>query len=165
MTKIIIGCDPDSDKSGIAIYANGELKDICSMTLIQIYRLFAQRAIDRIADANNTCELHIENLNGNNSSAFGHTAKQSMQVKNKISEGVGKCKQVQTEIERIAEYFEIKIVRHQVNSMWKSQIQKNIFESVTGWKGSSNEDSRSAAYFGYLGVITGKTTKGKLIVQ
>jgi len=158
MTKIIIGADPDSDKSGIAIYADGELKDVSSMTLIQIYRLFAQRATDRIADANNTCELHIENLNGNKSSAFNYNRRDTKAVMGKKSESVGKCKQVQTEIERISEHFGIKIVRHPVSSAWKSQLQKKEFERVTGWKGSSSEDSRSAAYFGYLGVITGKTT-------
>ena len=162
MTKIIIGCDPDSDKSGVAVYKDGELIECKSMSLVNIYwMMYIESKPCKALGLD--IELHIENLNGNKSSAFGHTAKQSMQVKNKISEGVGKCKQVQTEIERIAEYFEIKIVRHQVNSMWKSQIQKKIFESVTGWNGSSNEDSRSAAYFGYLGVITGKTTNNKLI--
>jgi len=157
MTKIILGADPDADKSGIAIYKGGELIECKSMSLIDIYLMMkveSSSAKELWIDI----ELHIENLNGNKSSAFNYNRRDSKAVMGKKSESVGKCKQVQTEIERIAEYFDIKIVRHPVSPMWKSQIQKKVFESVTGWKGSSNEDSRSAAYFGYLGLITGKTT-------
>jgi len=157
MTKIIIGADPDSDKSGIAIYKDGELIECKSVSLIDIYlmmRVESSSAKELWIDI----ELHIENLNGNKSSAFNCNRRDSKAVMAKKSESVGKCKQVQTEIERIAAHFDIKIVRHTVSSAWKSQLQKKEFERVTGWKGSSNEDSRSAAYFGYLGVITGKTT-------
>jgi len=155
MTKIIIGCDPDSDKSGIAIYEDGELFHLKSMTLIEIYQSLENEMNVRNPDS---IELHIENLNGNKSSAFNYNRRDTKAVMGKKSESVGKCKQVQTEIERISEHFGIKIVRHPVSSAWKSQLQKKEFERVTGWKGSSSEDSRSAAYFGYLGVITGKTT-------
>jgi len=157
MTKIIIGCDPDADKSGIAIYKGGELIECKSMPLIDIYLMMkveSSSAKELWIDI----ELHIENLNGNKSSAFNYSRRDSKAVMGKKSESVGKCKQVQTEIERIAEYFDIKIIRHPVSPMWKSQIQKKEFERITGLEGSSNEDSRSAAYFGYLGVITGKTT-------
>jgi hypothetical protein len=44
-------------------------------------------------------------------------------------------------------------VRHKVSKKWKDAAGKKEFERVTGWKGRSNEDTRSAAYFGYLGVI------------
>ena len=36
---------------------------------------------------------------------------------------------------------------------WKDKHGKIEFESVTGWTGRSNEDTRSAAYFGMLGVL------------
>ena len=149
MNKIIIGCDPDSDKSGFAVYEDGELFYLECMPLIAIYQFIENELNFHSPDA---FELHIENLNGNNSSAFNHRAKQSRQVQNKISEGVGKCKHAQTEIEKIAEHFGIKIVHHNVSSKWKNQQGKKEFEQITGWTGKSNEDTRSAAYFGYLGV-------------
>lgn len=144
MTKIIIGCDPDSDKSGISLYANGGLERLECMSLIDIYQLFKANELNNIF-----IELHIENLNGNSSSAFNHNRKMSQAVKFKVSESVGKCKQVQVEIERMAEHFGIKVIHHNVSSAWKKD--KSQFELATKWKGRSNEDSRSAAYFGFLG--------------
>jgi len=41
------------------------------------------------------------------------------------------------------------MVRHRVSKMWKKD--KKQFELVTKWTGRSNEDTRSAAYFGWLG--------------
>lgn len=147
MNKIIIGCDPDSQASGIAFYANGKLERLKCMSLIEIYKLFDSNKFNC-----NFTELHIEDLNGNKCSSFNHNKKMSQSVKYKVSESVGKCKQVQVEIERIAEHFGIKIVHHKVSSAWKKgEAQTNQFKLVTKWKGRSNEDSRSSAYFGFLG--------------
>ena len=66
---------------------------------------------------------------------------------------MGRCKQMQLEVEKIAEHFDIKIVRYPVSSQWKNSAGKKEFDRLTGWKGRSNEDTRSAAYFGYLGTI------------
>jgi hypothetical protein len=74
-------------------------------------------------------------------------------VQNKISELVGRCKQIQLEVEKIAEHFDIKIVRHKVSRKWKDAAGRKEFERFTGWKGQSNPDTRSAAYFGYLGTL------------
>ena len=145
MKKLIIGCDPDVDGKGFAIYEDGVLFHLDKYSLLDLYSLFL------------TCEakpeLHIEDVNGNKSSSFNHNAKQSKQVQNKISESVGRCKQMQLEVEKIAEHFDIKIVRYPVSSQWKNAAGKKEFERITGWKGRSNEDTRSAAYFGYLGTI------------
>ena len=150
MKKLIIGCDPDVDGKGFAMYEDGVLTEINAMSLIELTRRFQCMISDfPLIDI----ELHIEDVNGNKSSSFNHNAKQSKQVQNKISESVGRCKQMQLEVEKIAEHFDIKIVRYPVSSQWKNSAGKKEFERVTGWKGRSNEDTRSAAYFGYLGVI------------
>jgi hypothetical protein len=149
MSKLIYGCDPDSEKSGVSVYLNGELKELQCLTLIQIFNHFMTETRHNEYDS---VELHIENLNGNKSSSFNHNKKMSAAVKYKISESVGKCKQVQIEIERMAEHFGIKIVHHKVSSAWKKgEAQTNQFKLATEWKGRSNEDTRSAAYFGFLG--------------
>ena len=147
MKKLIIGVDPDVDGKGFAIYEDGVLKDLLSYTLINL-----AGDINVITDLY-CVEIHIEDVNGNNSSSFNHNSRQSKQVQNKISESVGRCKQMQIEVEKIAEHFDIKIVRHKVSKKWKDAAGKKEFEQMTGWKGRSNEDTRSAAYFGYLGVI------------
>lgn len=145
MSKIIFGCDPDSEKSGMAVYQDGELILLKSMPLVEIYALF------REYESRNPV-LHIENLCGNKSSAFHYKTKDSQQVKGKKSENVGMCKQVQKEVERLAEYYGIEIVHHKVSSKWKdAHAGKREFQMCTKWNGSSNEDTRSAAYFGFLG--------------
>ena len=145
---MIIGCDPDVDGKGYAIYEDGKLKDLRSFTLIELYQYLD---IEDILGFIDKIELHIEDLNANKSSAFNHKGRQSKAVQNKISESVGRCKQVQVEVERIAEYFGIKIVRHKVSSKWKDAAGKKEFERNTGWSDRSNEDTRSAAWFGFIG--------------
>lgn len=150
MTKVIIGCDPDSSKSGIAVYVDGELAGLKSMTLMEVVDCFNEM------DARygvNSIELHIENLKGVNAAFTGANAKQPQAVKMKMAQYVGMCKQVQTEIERIAEHFGIKVVHHKISKQWKdAKTGKQLFQRATGWEGKSNEDTRSAAYFGFWGV-------------
>lgn len=147
---IIIGCDPDSDKSGISIYCNGELTACESKSLVNIYLMLDwQRDADEI-------ELHIENVCGQNA-AFFRPGPKNAKAATAINRSVGKCQQVQIEIERIAEHFGIPVIRHPISKKWKSQAGKKEFERVTGWAGRSNEDSRSAAWFGYQGVLAGRS--------
>ena len=148
--KIIIGCDPDSNKSGIAIYRGGKLQNLKSMSLMEVKSCFEYET----THADNV-ELHIENVKGNRCSSFNWVKKsnkaQERGINAKISEKVGMCKQAQSEIERIAEIFGIKIVHYQVSPRWKKTSEKALFKRATGWVKQSNEDTRSAAYFGFMG--------------
>ena len=163
MNKVIIGCDPDSEKSGIAIFVDGELNSLKSRDLLEIYRVFKN-----ITDKYDCVELHIENLKGNRCSSFNWVKpknnsiaeiEKTKRINAKISEKVGLCKQVQSEIERIEDDDEqiiissgIKIVHQKVSKQWKdSKTGKPALERATGWKGQSNEDTRSAAWFGFVG--------------
>ena len=153
MKKVIIGCDPDSDKSGIAIYVDDKLMCLESMALMDISCLLKGLPIPFVNPFEEVkLELHIENLNGISSNAFSIKSKDPLPVKLKKAEHVGKCKQVQIEIERVAEYFNKKVVRHKVSKQWKdSKTGRAALERNTGWVGQSNEDTRSAAYFGFIG--------------
>ena len=153
MSKIIIGCDPDSNKSGMSFYINNELYRLDCMSLINIYIEFESISKQW---PDKEIELHIENLNGISSNAFNVNRKDTLPVKLKKAQNVGQCKQVQTEIERIAEHFGIKVVKHQVSKMWKDSATGKAVLKDLGWTGQSSEDSRSAAYFGYLGVKQSK---------
>ena len=151
MKKLIIGVDPDVDGKGFAIYEDGVLIELKTISLIQLYSFIDNLIKYSFYDCH---ELHIEDLCANKSSAFSHRRDDPPGVKYKKSESVGRCKQMQIEVEKIAEHFNIKIVRHKVSSRWKKgPAELKEFKQVTGWKGRSNEDTRSAAYFGYLGVI------------
>lgn len=149
--KITIGCDPDSAKSGFCIVENGELVNLFNIGLVDFYN-YLQRVNYLRA------ELHIENVNGISSNAFNVKSRDPLPVKLKKAEHVGKCKQVQIEIERIAERFGIKVIRHPVSKMWKdSKTGKQQLEKVFGYTGQSNEDTRSAAWFAYKGLQHSKT--------
>ena len=147
--KIDIGCDPDSDKSGIAVYRDGKLTNLKSCSLTDCYSSFEYLSCSL---SPSSIKLHIEDLNGISANTFNIKKDDPLAVKLKKAENVGKCKQAQIEIERIAEYFGIEIVRHKVSSKWKdSKSGRAELKRLTGWDGQSNPDTRSAAYFGYLG--------------
>lgn len=152
MNKIIIGCDPDSSKSGFSYYKDGKLSDLKCMSLVDFY----EWCKGILSLGKSDIELHIENLNGISSNAFNVNRKDTLPVKLKKAQNVGQCKQVQTEIERIAEHFGIKVVHHGVSKMWKDSATGKAVLKDLGWHGQSNEDSRSAAYMGHLGVKQSK---------
>lgn len=145
---IIIAIDPDSDKHGIAIYRKNILCELLSLNTIQLYKHIT--TLEKAALRAGEIEIHMENPKGNNSSAFSHYSKDSMAVKFKKSESVGRVKQAQTSIEQMADELGIKVTLYKNSSCWKKASEKKIFEKVTGWTGRSNEDTRSAAWFGYL---------------
>ncbi len=151
MIKIIIGCDPDVDGKGFSIYHDSNLVELRQFSLLNLY--FYIDYLQSNVRLNNNIELHIEDLCANKSSAFSHRRVDPPVVKYKKSESVGRCKQIQLEVEKIAQHFDIKIVRHKVSSKWKDAAGRKEFEQFTGWKRQSNPDTRSAAYFGYLGTL------------
>ena len=144
MSKIIIGVDPDSKAHGVAVYKDGRLIHLKSMPLTELMCVFRQYEHQNPV-------VHIENVCGNSSSSFHHKSREPTAVKAKKSENVGMCKQAQKEVERMAEYYGIAIVQHKISKSWKCQGSTRQFELSTGWKLQSNEDTRSAAYFGFLG--------------
>lgn len=149
MSKYIIGIDPDSDKHGVAVYQDGELIRLTSMQLLGV-----KKFIDSLAKMNkiDSLEVHIEDVCANNA-AFKKRGIKNPKAGTAVNRGVGKCQQSQIELERLFTYYDITVIKHKISKKWKdAEHGKEVFEKVTGWKGRSNEDTRSAAYFGYLGV-------------
>jgi len=146
MSKYIIGIDPDSDKHGVAIYEDEKLVSLHSMQLIDFYILLSS------LDCLHAPEVHIEDVCANNA-AFKKRGVRNPKAGTAINRSVGKCQQSQIEIERVCGHLGVTVVKHKISKQWKdAEHGKGLFEKVTGWKGRSNEDTRSAAYFGYLGV-------------
>ena len=143
MSKIIIGIDPDSKAHGVAVYMDGTLTGLSCLTLVEIVRLVP------IWKYESKCvEFHIEDVCANNA-AFQKSGVKNAKAATAINRSVGKCQQAQIELERFLASFLIFPVKHKISKMWKND--KAQFEKVTGWSGRSNEDTRSAAYFGWLG--------------
>ncbi len=145
MKKVILGIDPDSKAHGVSVYIDGKLRDLHTISLPDFVGL-----LEFYIAITSDIEIHIENVCGNNA-AFAKGGVKNAKAGTAINRSIGKCQQAQIELERFVEKYELKIVRHPISSQWKNQAGKKMFERMTGWTERSNEDSRSAAWFGYLG--------------
>ena len=137
MSKIILGIDPDSKAHGVAVYIDGVLTGLKSMPLMEIMEF-----MEGLSDIT----VHIEDVCANNA-VFNPKSKAEAKARGRT---LGMCQQAQIELQRFFEHAGVKVVKHKISKVWKKD--KAQFERVTGWSGRSNEDTRSAAFFGYLGL-------------
>tara|TARA_R110002012_G_scaffold270864_2_gene455979 strand:+ start:291 stop:728 length:438 start_codon:yes stop_codon:yes gene_type:complete len=145
MTKYVIGCDPGSTKGhGVSVYKDKTLIELHMMKLMELYGLLLALKED------GGVIVHIEDVYSQR--GVWHDENGSKKSFGKTSQNVGLCKWAQIEVERMCEHIGVEVVRHKVSKCWKDKNGKVQFEKVTGWAGRSNEDTRSAAYFGFLGL-------------
>lgn len=137
----VVGVDPDSKAHGLAVYEDGKLvqlrqENLCSMAGGGWFAGWADLWV-------------IEDVKANKFIYARNTKKGALGLS--IAQDVGKVKQSQIELERFLEYYgqKIMLVKPQSGNWTKN---KDKFERITGWTGRSNEDTRSAAYFGFLGL-------------
>lgn len=149
MSKLIIGIDPDSHKLGVAKCRSGALCELLNMNVIELY--IHLTTFEKEALSAGEVAIHMENPKGSSSSAFNHKKGLTQAAKFKISEKVGMVKQAQSSVEQMAEILNIPVVHHRNSSAWKKGAQADLFKRITGWVGRSNEETRSAAYFAWLG--------------
>lgn len=140
----IIGIDPDSEKHGVAMYLNGKLTTCTNETTIGIVNCI----ILRLKELGAQIHFSIEDVNGQNF-IYGRNEKENKNVERRIGMGIAKCQQAQVELIRWLDHYGITYELHkpQRGNWAKNKAQ---FEKVTGWKGRSNEDSRSASFIGFL---------------
>jgi hypothetical protein len=143
MAKYVIGIDPDSKAHGVAIYNNGKLIELLSMPLVEIVNMIDKTTIYKSA------HWHIENVCAMGA-VFQQRQTKNKNVNSSMAKRIGMCQQAQTELERFLDFYGVEFTRHKISKTWKKD--KKQFELVTGWTGRSNEDTRSAAYFGWLGL-------------
>lgn len=144
--SIVIGVDPSASKHGIAVYIGGKLEHLLNLELMEIHQMLIH---DFNSDFDNIAFV-IEDVKANK--AVWHGRSQNKLAFGMTSQNVAKCKQAQIELEKMLKFLGVKYVNKSISSQWKKS--KGLFEKITGWKGSSNKDNRSAAYFGYLGCKT-----------
>ena len=143
MSKVIIGIDPDSKAHGVAIYNDGKLIELFSMPLPELVNLIDKTSIYKSAS------WSIENVCGMGA-VFQQRQTKNKNVNSSMAKRIGMCQQAQTELQRFLDFYGVEYKLHKISKTWKKD--KKQFELVTGWKGRSNEDTRSAAYFGWLGL-------------
>lgn len=146
MKKYVIGIDPGSTKGhGVAIYLNGYLINLKMSELMPLHSLLST------LKQSGSVIVHIEDVMGQK--GVWHGKKQSKASYGKTSQNVALCKWSQVEVERMCAYIDVEVVKHRVSKCWKpTDSGQAQFKKVTGWEGRSNEDTRSAAYFGWLGL-------------
>ena len=144
---ITIGIDPSgADKGhGVATYLDGNLIGLDMMRNVDIIKtLINERNRDQII-------FSIENVLQNNC-IFTKNVTGRKRIDQNISLKVGRCQQSQIELMWWLDDLSIPYVLHKPSSQWKEN--ENLFKRITGWEKSSNKDTRSASYFGYLQVIS-----------
>lgn len=138
---VVVGVDPDSAAHGIAIYVDGVLAELKMLTLMEIIELL---------ESHDRSELlfSIEDVRVNKF-IYKRNEKRSKAAQSHVGISVGKCQQACEELIRALDYYKIKYKLHKPQKgNWSKSA--NTFKLYTKWKGRSNEDTRSAAYFGFL---------------
>lgn len=154
MSHYVCGVDPDSAKHGIAIYKDGTLAQLGEMTLMEIVVFIKKMQLD---PGTESLLFSIENVMANQF-MYGRNMfpkitdpDSRMRMACKMARNVGYCQQSYTELIRVLDFFSIKYVTYPPSkSNWAKAKDRPTFERFTGWTGQSNEDTRSASYFGFL---------------
>ena len=143
MSNFIVGVDPDTDKHGVALYADGQLVEMSNLNLMQL------RDYLETLKLRGSVAVSIEDIVSVSAIYNGRFKQGDTQaVKSMKAQNVGMCKHSQVEVERMCEYLEIKVIKQRPSSVWKDAKNKQ-FKLVTGWSKRSNDDQRSAAYMGF----------------
>ena len=141
--KTIIGIDPDSEKHGVAVYRDFKLVALQELPLMPL--------IDLIQDEKDSgLIVSIENVMSNKF-IYRRNQRGNSAVQSKIAISVGRNMQSQVELVRALDGIGVLYELHPPGARNWAQ-RKPVFIKATSWTGRSNNDTRSAAYFGYLAV-------------
>lgn len=148
--NIIIGIDPDSREHGYAEYIDGNLDVLGSMPTTRIVERFIPLSDN---DPDVFVHFSIENVCANNFIYARNEQEQYGKANQSIARKLGMVQQAQIELMRWIEFYGFSYELHKPQKgNWANN--KAQFQKVTGWTKRSNEDTRSAAYFGYLALPT-----------
>lgn len=139
---IIVGIDPDSEAHGVAVYQFGELTELAQLNLPQIREWISAQAEGA------KLFFSIENVMVQNF-VYSRNARSAKAAHAKVALSVGRCQQAQVELMRDLDHAGLPYEVHApTGHNWAKN--KDRFERQTGWRGRSNVDTRSAAFFGWL---------------
>lgn len=139
---IVVGLDPDSNKHGVAVFENGTLTQLLNLDLPRLRRWIDETRMEH------KMLFSIEDV-ASQSFVYGRNEQKNKKLQGKVGVGIGRCQQSQIEVMRELDDSNIEYRLHKPQSgNWAKN--KKLFEMSTGWKGRSNEETRSAAFFGAL---------------
>jgi len=136
----IIAIDPDMRKSGVAIIdEDGGIVELESMGIVQLSELAEQMKGSTFV---------IEDVNANGA-VYRHNRKGNASVQARIAQNIGMVKAAGTMIIEIIESATGRPPILAPAGLGK-QVKRNakLFREMTGWQGSTNEDTRDAAAIG-----------------
>jgi hypothetical protein len=143
MDVFTVGIDPDSERHGFAVYKNGKLIVCATATNIEIFNDHLPELL-----AVGMVVFSIENVM-QNEFVYARNRQASKAAESRVAMSIGRCQQAQLELMRCLDHARVPYVLHAPQAgNWKDK--KALFEKITGWTGRSNEDSRAAAFFGWL---------------
>lgn len=148
--RSIVAIDPDSEKSAAAYIQSGVLNGFEMLDLFEL--------MERADEWRDTGALVLLEYVDNSKGTFAKKGVKGAAVKNKVSQGVGRVKQVARQIAQVleraeCEYLLVEPLRIPEKKHAKSQARGDtFFNDLTGWKGSTNADKRDAAMIGLYGL-------------
>lgn len=138
------GVDPDSGKHGVAIYRGGVLAELKALGHEEFRSDLIMAQFEKKSVLVSMEDVMV------NQSTFRAGKAQNKNVSAKMGHAIGRLYQSQKVLIEMLDLLGVPYKLHPLSDYWKSQSGKKQFERVTGWVGRSNEDTRSAAYFGFL---------------
>ena len=144
---IFIGIDPDTKKSGVAVYTEYPLiNDIFQLSNLSFFELFVF-LLNWLTYANKAEQkiLVIIDAGWLNKSNF-HVTGTNKKINGKIGERVGANHETGKKIVEMCEFLNID---HKLHKPTKSKVNADFFAKITNYKGRTNQDQRDAGMLVY----------------
>ncbi len=137
MSSMVIGIDPDLEKSGIATVIDGKLITLDTMGFFEL--------TDFILEHKHVAHFIVEDVEHDKTTYHRPGANQA--AMRKIAQNVGQVKAIGRLLgvylsDCDAQFTLIKPLKGRVK---KAKKDAEYFNEITGWKGRSNQDKRDAA--------------------
>lgn len=129
---MIVGIDPDVDRSGVAVAINGKITELHNYDFWQLYGWLMSEPIDKV---------YIE-AGWLNKTKNYHGAKNKA-IAAKIGADVGANHQMGKLIEKSCK--DIKIDYELIKPTQAKIKDQKLFNKLTGWEGRTNQEQRDAA--------------------
>lgn len=141
--RILIGIDPDIDKSGVCEYYSSELFELSNLRFFELF--------DKLASLKSIDDLDIEvviEAGWLNKSNWHKVVRGSSALNANIGARTGANHEVGKKIVEMCEYLKLK---HRIVKPIKSKIDAKAFEQITKYKKRTNQEQRDSAMlvFGY----------------
>ncbi|MGA6877478.1 hypothetical protein [Acinetobacter sp. AND/436] len=132
MTDLIIGIDPDLEKSGVAVLKDGSLR-VCNMSFYDLSQYFEvnKSEIKKVV-------IEAGWLNKKSNFRFGH----SKSAGEKIAKNVGENHATGKLLAEMAKECGLAVV---LVKPTRTKLKAEDFNRITGWQGRTNQEQRDAA--------------------